>query len=80
MKDASVFSDEEIARRRDAVLGRMAATKPKPRKPTPKSATDASPGKTESEWLQGVRRVADEAATKSRVPFSADLPPLGPRS
>jgi hypothetical protein len=79
-QDTDRCDDEEIARRRDAVLGRMAATPPKPHKPMSKSATDASPGKTESEWLQGVRRLADEAATKSRVPFSADLPPLGPRS
>jgi hypothetical protein len=36
------LNDEETARRRDAVLGRMAATKPKPHKPISKSETGAS--------------------------------------
>jgi hypothetical protein len=39
------LTEKEIERRRDAVLGRMAATKPTPHKPMSKSAADASPKK-----------------------------------
>jgi len=37
--------DDEVARRRDDVFGRMIATPPKPQKPKPESAAGASPKK-----------------------------------
>jgi len=41
-RDEAPVDETEIARRRDAVLGRLAAMKPKPHKPISESATDAS--------------------------------------